>query len=427
MRLIEQGRAGTKALVFLMAAGLLLMTACKGNTQTNAKQAQAEPAVEQMSSAKGGVVKADSELAGIGATNIAIESKVIRSGVKRLGINLSGQSFYDSGILLRNLFYRNPGFEGYTWQTILQCKFVKEDACADNDEWSYWPVDFMKGASYEFVYGAAKGQKGTVVASSHTTAGVHEGVWIHFGRMGVTPKVGDFYIVRKAVVGDAEGGWWHDARGGATIETELKDLDPKSPGKQALRIMAVTPGAEAQVNSGVDTYENRSFVQMNGTYTLTFRAKGVGGTKMLNLSLARITSRYGNLTYLTKPVQLTGEWQEYRFPVTMHETGRSIGAVHLTFSVHDSGVLLDDVAFSETPAADNPTAFRNVVVDRLRELKPGVLRYMDNGANFGSSLDDLLAPAFARRRTGFSETKPEPDDISIGLHEFLVLCQATGA
>ena len=85
---------------------------------------------------------AGTEAAAQGApTNITIDSKVIRSNVKRFGINLSGQSFYDSGEMMRNLSYRNPGFEGFMWQTVLQCKFVKGDSCADNDEWSFWPAD----------------------------------------------------------------------------------------------------------------------------------------------------------------------------------------------------------------------------------------------------------------------------------------------
>ena len=58
-------------------------------------------------------------------TNISIESKVIRSNVKRFGMNISGQTFYDSGQMLRNLTFRNPGFEGTIWQTVLTCKFVK--------------------------------------------------------------------------------------------------------------------------------------------------------------------------------------------------------------------------------------------------------------------------------------------------------------
>ena len=359
-------------------------------------------------------------------TNIAIESRVLRSDVRRFGINLSGQSFYDSGILLRNLFFRNPGFEASTWQTVLQCKVVKEDACADFDEWSYWPENFVKGGSFEFIYGAAKGQKGTVTASSVavSSGSTHIGVWVSFSKLAVHPQVGDFYIVRKSTPGDAAGGWWTDTKDGATITTESHDLSANSPGKQALYLAAPGLTQEATVNSGVDTGSGRSFVQMNGVYTLTFRAKGMGGTNVLNLYLARLTGKYGNLTYLTRQLQLTPSWQDYKIPITIHENGKFIGPVHLTFNVHASSALLDDVEFTETAAANNPTAFRNAVVDRLRELHPGVLRYMDNGTNFGSSLDNLLTSPLGRRRSGYSETKKDPDDIPIGLHEFLVLCQA---
>ena len=359
-------------------------------------------------------------------TNIAIESRVIRSGVKHFGINLSGQSFYDSGIMLRNLFFRNPGFEGSTWQSVLQCKVVKEDTCADYDEWSYWPANFVKGGTFEFIYGAARGQKGTVTASSVavSSAITHSGVWVSFSKMAVHPQVGDFYIVRKSMPGDAAAGWWTETKGGGTITTESHDLSPNSPGKQAVYMAAPGPTQEVTVNSGVDTGQGRSFVQMNGVYTLVFRAKGMGGTNVLNISLARLSSRYGVLTYMTRQLQLTPSWQDYKIPITVHENGTFIGPVHLTFNVHASSALLDDVALNETAAADNPTAFRNAVVDRLRELHPGILRYMDNGTNYGSSLEDLIAPPFARRRAGYSETKKDADDISIGLHEFLVLCQA---
>ena len=49
-----------------------------------------------------------------GVTDIAIEGTVQRANVKRLGINIAGQTYYDSGQMLRNLTFRNPGFEGGT-------------------------------------------------------------------------------------------------------------------------------------------------------------------------------------------------------------------------------------------------------------------------------------------------------------------------
>jgi hypothetical protein len=360
-------------------------------------------------------------------TRIIIGSKVIRSDVRRFGMNLSGQTYYDSGLMLRDLTFRNPGFEGEIWQTVLQCKFVKGDSCADNDEWSWWPADFAKGGSFEFFWGAAKGQIGTVSASSIANSAPHQGVWVSFGNLATHPQVGDLYIVRFRQPGNAPAGWATNTSGDATIGTEFNDISPNSPGKQTLLLNAARPYQTASVTSGFDTWEGKSFVQLNGSYTLSFRAKGLGGTKEITASVTRLSQRYGNLTYLTKHIPLTTSWQDFSFPFTAKENGTFIGPVQVIFSVNSAAVLLDDASLTEAPSADNPTAFRNAVVDRLRELKPGILRYMDNGTSFGSTIDNLIAPPFARMRAGYSEGNKEQLDIPIGLHEFLVLCQAVKA
>ncbi len=99
----------------------------------------------------------------------------------------------------------------------------------------------------------------------------------------------------------------------------------------------------------------------------------------------------------------------------------------MTFSISGGQIYLDDVALTEPAAANNPTAFRNAVVDTLKTLQPGVLRFMDGGADFASTTDNMLAVPFARQRAGYSEGQTEQDDISIGLHDFLVLSQTVGA
>ncbi len=362
-----------------------------------------------------------------GVTNIAINANIIRSDVKRFGINLSGQTYYDSGIMMRDLAFRNPGFEGETWQTVLQCKFVNGDSCADNDEWSGWPADFAKGGSFEFFYGAAKGQTGIVSASSVAASALHQGIWVSFGKLAAHPQVGDFYILRFKIPGGAPLGWRTSVSAGATITTESKDISPASPGTQALRLNASGPLQSASIIADIDTWADRSFVQLNGTYTLSFRAKGLGGTNTLFASAARLSKQYGTLTYLTHQVPLSSSWQDFKFPVNVHENGTFIGPILVTLGINAGTALLDDVSFTESPKPDNPTAFRNAVVDRLRELHPGILRFMDNGTSFGSSLDNLLAPPFARQRSGYSEGNREQADIPIGLHEFLVLCQAVNA
>jgi len=360
-------------------------------------------------------------------TQISIGSKVIRSGVRRFGMNMSGQTYYDSGIMLRDLTFRNPGFEGEIWQTVLQCKFVKGNACADNDEWSWWPQDFAKGGTYEFFWGDAKGQTGAIASNTIANTAPHQGVWVNFGNLAVPPKVGDLYIVRFKIPGNAETGWATNTSSGATISTELRDISPSSPGKQAVLLDASKPYQTASLTSGFDTWENRSFVQLNGSYTLSFRAKGIAGTKEISASVTRLSQRYGNVTYLTKHVPLTTAWQDFNFTFAAKENGSFNGPVQVIFNVNSASVLLDDASLTETAAPDNPTAFRNAVVDRLRELKPGILRYMDNGTSFGSTIDNLIAPPFARQRAGYSEGNKVQEDIPIGLHEFLVLCQAVKA
>jgi len=362
-----------------------------------------------------------------GVTDINVTDTVVRSGVKHFGINISGQSFYDSGQMMRNLIFRNPGFEGETWQTVLQCKVVNANSCADNDEWSGWPANFAKGATYEFISGAAKGKTGTVESSTKAASAAKQGVWVKFAGLGISPRIGDFYILRMRMPGDAAGGWWPSISAGGSLTTEFHDLSPSSPGKQALRMNASASGQTAAVVSNFDAWEGKSFVQLNGTYTLGFRAKGVGGSNLLDVSIARLDRKHSVVNYLHHKIQLSSRWQDYSYKFDAKEDGTYSGTVQVSFSATGASVLLDDASLMEAANADNPTDFRNAVVNRLRELKPGVLRYMDNGTDFGSTVDDLITVPEARQRAGYSEGTVEQTDIPIGLHEFLVLCKAVNA
>lgn len=359
------------------------------------------------------------------STNIAIGSTAAQTGVKRLGMNIAGQAFYDSSQMLRNLVFRNPGFEGEIWQSILKCASVTATSCTDTNVWSQWPADFMKGASFEFIYGGANGQSGTVTSSTVASSSGNVGVTINFAQLSSAPKVGDYVIVRIYKPGDAQTGWWTNASGGAALSTEYSDLSPNSPGKQALRVTAAGSGQSASVASYFDSYTTRSFVQLKGTYKIAFRAKGVGGSNQIGLSFVRNLAS-SNEVFLNQTVTLTSGWQDYSYTITANETGNSIGPVKLEFDVSGSSILLDDV--SVTPAtvtSSNPTPFRDEVVDTLKALNPGVLRYND-GSNTGSTIDNIIAPAFARQRAGATGSNVF-EDVALGLHEFLQLCQTIGA
>jgi len=360
-------------------------------------------------------------------TDVDVTNTVLLTGAKRLGINIGGQNYYDSGQMLRNLVFTNPGFEGETWQSILRCEGITTTTCTDPNQWNQWPANFLQGARFEFLSGAAAGITGTVLSSLPADPRQKDqGVTIRYSPMAKSPDLDDFVLVKQTIPGNAQAGWWTNAYGGARFLPEFSDLAPNSPGKQALKVSASGTGQGASVSSYFDSFAGHSFVQLKGNYRLFFRAKGVAGNREVRVTLRRTTD-HGAELFLSKTVSLTDKWQDYSFGFSASEDGTKIGTVGLTFDIIGADVLLDDVSLTPSaPSSDNPTAFRDEVVRTLRQLRPGILRYQD-GDHLGSSIDNLIAVPFARVRAGFSEGSSHQDMVPLGLHEFLQLCKAVGA
>jgi alpha-L-arabinofuranosidase len=176
----------------------------------------------------------------------------------------------------------------------------------------------------------------------------------------------------------------------------------------------------------MDSTDGHSFVQLNGTYTLSFRAKATGGNNQIEVGFGRAVSAPPGVSYFDQKITLTNSWQDYSYTFSAQDTGR-IGTLSLKFSLAGTSMLIDDVALTAAAAADNPTVYRNEVVNTLRTLKPGILRFMDSGTDWGSTIDNMLQPDFVRQRAGYSNRSPEADDIPLNLHDYLVLCQTIGA
>jgi hypothetical protein len=189
-------------------------------------------------------------------------------------------------------------------------------------------------------------------------------------------------------------------------------------------VSAPTANDFATVASYFDTGQ-RSFVTLNGTYQVSFKAKGTSGSKSILVTF----QRFGGANFLYQTIKLTNDWAVYTLPFVASEvsTGFAPGALGLKFNTVDAdGFLLDDVSLTQTnsdPA--NPTAFRDAVVNTLKTLNPGVLRFW--AGQLGDTVDNLIAPVYGRQRAGYSAFATEWDDISYGLPEFLQLCETVGA
>ncbi|HEY0795129.1 MAG TPA: hypothetical protein VGD64_05040 [Acidisarcina sp.] len=358
-------------------------------------------------------------------TTINIGSGVSLASAKKLGINLGGEDYWDSRQLTRNIIFQNPGFEGETWQSMIHCAAVTATTCTDATTSSAWPVNFLQGATAEFITGAATGL--IVPVTSSTVSSGSNGVGLVFATSPAGMAVGDYIVVRKTIPGNGQAGWSGGVSGGASVATEFNDISPNSPGLQALQINASGANQQASVVSYADSLGlGHSFVQLHGPYTVSFRAKGIGGANQVTVSFARVVTNQPTIKYFQQTVTLTNTWQDYSYTFQGTDTG-AVGTLSLTFNVNKSSILLDDVDLSAQPTPGNPTAFRNEVVSTLQALNPGIIRYMDSGTDFGSSLDNMLAPQFARVRAGWSSGNTVANDVPIGLHDFLVLCQTVGA
>jgi hypothetical protein len=354
-------------------------------------------------------------------TNIFIGTTPIQTSVKRMGINLGTLTNYDSGQTTQNLLMQNPGFEAQVWNSTVRCKSGTATTCVDENQYSAWPADFWAGATFEVFYGAAAGRTGTITTSAAPTAG--NGITLNFNNSGVAPAQGDYLILRKNMPGGSTGGWWPTTSGNGVITDNLTDLPPGTLGKQTVSLSAPASSDSASIAGYFDSLAGKTFVQLNGSYQLQFKAKATGGSNLINVSVARI----GVASYLNQPVALSSNWNVYNFTFDASETGTAIGTVGVKFStVGADSFDLDDVSLTRINGdPTNTTIFRDPVVGALRTLQPGVIRHW--GGQLGDTLDNLLTPWFGRQRAGYSASYSEVDVVDYGLHDFLQLCQTVGA
>jgi hypothetical protein len=357
-----------------------------------------------------------------GVTHLRVTNDVILARVTRLGVNLGEQNFYDSGQMLKNLLSRNPEFAGMTYRSILHCEAGGVGRCVDARPGIQFPAGFWDGATYEVLEGAAAGQRGTVTAGAPGAGGYA----LTLNSSGQMTGAGDWIAIEKNAPDDPAAGWWPAMHGGARLELEHTDLPPGVPVHQALKIDAAGAGQSADLNAYFDSMEGMTSVHLRGRYRLSFRAKAPSGTSTMHVHVGRLAA--GLRRYVDTDVHLTSSWAEYSEEFMANETALPAAAVETGFNVSGGSVLLSDVSLEQVGGdATNHTAFRDEVVETLRELHPGVLRLMESDAGLGSTVENLLSSPAARERSGYRAWFKPSDDVAVGIPEFLELCLETGA
>jgi hypothetical protein len=356
------------------------------------------------------------------STNIAIETSTLQPSVKRLGINLGTMTDYDSGQMSQNLINSNPGFEGQIWNSTIRCAYGTANTCTDENQYAGWPAGFWNGATYQIFYGTAAGRSGTITTSS--APGYGAGVVLTFADSGIAPANGDYLILHKNVPGSSSAGWAPYTYANGSITDNFTDLPPGTQGKQTTVLTSPSQNDFANLSYFFDSTQGRTFVQLNGTYQLQFKAKAIGGSGQMYVQV----TRYGVASYISQVMNLTNTWQTYNLNFTANENGSAIGTVGVAFStVGATAFELDDASLTAVSTdPTNTTHFRDPVVAALRTLQPGTLRYWGNNGHLGETLDNLLTPQFGRQLAGYSPYFSATQQ-DYGLHDFLALAQLVGA
>lgn len=354
-------------------------------------------------------------------TNLRVSNRVLRPAVTRLGINLGEPNFYDSGIMMKNLLSRNPGFEGEVYRTIFRCAQAAAHRCTDTRGSIQFPAGYWNDARYEVLDGAWAGHQGHI-----TGAAPGNGSFSLALDDGAPVAPGDWIIAEKTTNGDPAAGWWTSTGGAGSLTAEHADLPRETRGHQALRMTANAPGSYAQVNAYLDSTEGMSFVQLRGHYRLGFSARATATGQKLHMHVVRLVP--SKPRYLNLDLPLNTAWTQYNEDFFASESNLPPAPIEISFRVEGGTVLLDDASLMKTDGdAANHTAFRDEVLETLRQLHPGLLRMMGSTAELGSPLSNLLAPATARLRSGYRSWYVRSEEIPYGIEDFLALCAAIDA
>lgn len=368
------------------------------------------------------------------ATTVTVTDEVLVENVKRIGVNVRARAGWEAGQILKNLI-DNPGFEAGVYGTVAH---IAEGSSGDRfiqDFWeTTWNVDennigqpegFWDGAEYEIVYGPAAGRSGKVTRFAHED----DHYVFHLDEDGDVPDQWDVMFVRQQWEGLAAQGQWASPHPSAR---------PGSPGVQSMHLVHT---GEEDWQAAYAYYMDSSWRDsdrssgklfiVRGNWRVELWAKGAHDGDPLRVHFFR----EGEAEFFDETISLTTEWAKYEFDTQVAEgvdprgpyeldEYHSLLAFTLTVLKVGAEAWVDDVSLHSTDHT-NPTVFTDTYVNRLKELRPGILRGWSE--QFGSTLDVQLAEAWGRKTHGFRPHDRIPEHHGYSLHEFLELCHEVGA
>jgi hypothetical protein len=377
-------------------------------------------------------------------TRVHISDTVVMSGVGRPGINLGALSNSGPQQLLKSLNYANGGYFPGTYAGTTY-------ACSDggSNTTSTWhnnvthptgyPDDFWAGATYVAINAA----KGTSYGSGRVTASTS-----NKGSTGMTltlspalsapcnPAQNDVLIVRltqgKSWLAPAQllnvcpNATWNSSDTSPSSSNTQHSLEMPT-GCGLTFYLDATISQRTSANASVAA-QQVNFINLNGSYHATFKAKCLTAGCGVTVSLGRLgsTTYVGSTTVSSEFSKTSGAgWRTYDYPFSASETGAQAQALAYSITCAGSCLLQDADVIEGSTLAGNTTAFRDAVVAELQQLHPGSIRYRDP-SQWCSDVADEIAATGNRRWCGASSSLPVWDR-AIGYQDILQLANCLDA
>ena len=360
-----------------------------------------------------------------GTIDLVIGDTPILVDTPRIGLNLGQWTTWGAEQLSRNVL-KNPGFEGVIDRALVRASDVHRHGFSDDESWLARADGFWAGAGFEVLTGTAAGQSGQVLASVASNARGRP----EYRVASPVPGLAEGDIVALTRIRDdlPPARWWLPKAGEGTVRTNPTLLAPGSPGQRSLGLHPHS-GSGVRVVSHLDAIGKRAgkLLPVRGSWRLGL---WVHGPEQGGAHLQIRFHRDGSAPFIQLQHPVEPGWHYLDHPFAADDLG-PVGPLEFILEASGGVVHLDDVWLGPVqPEGTSPESggdlatevFNPQLIRLLEQLRPGYLR--DWQGQLGDTLDNRLAPPFARRTTRY---RPGDSDFGYGLPEFLDLNRLVGA
>jgi hypothetical protein len=343
---------------------------------------------------------------------LSLDGPQLELVLPRYGLNLGGSGTWGAEQLRANVLL-NPGFEPVLDRTILILKETDSNRIVDDSNWLARPDGFWSSASFNVRSGLSAGQSGRVIDSRKRPQDGLGEFWLDTANLSL--NAGDVVVVTQQNKLETAPQWW---LGKGRIANAPNQGRPSSPGKQAVRLMAL-PGQPAEILHYLDNIPARAgkLLPIHGKWRFSIWAKAASPGAQLHIHF----DRGGSVVFLDTNISPKADWKLYSFEFEGKDNGPP-APLTLSIVAREGEIMLDDAYLGEANVGTN--GFRQVVVDTLKALKPGYLR--DWQGQLGDTLDNRLTES-----QGHQPVRYRPGEHELQFHyslpDFLALCATVGA